>query len=141
MIINQRWILGYIIPFRNRLSDMPMSYKSYYNSRSNSIFGSKLPIRSSSEFVFDCGYTEIPFCSHFNLGSDSKDFILAFCEIYTQSPMQKVNSSQTIRDYKIPPIIIFSKCILKFSLYFSSGFLLSYIFLLHLIIFLYYICV
>ena len=124
MIINQRWILGYIIPLSYRFSDMPKNYKSHYNSRLDSIFGSKLPIRSSSKFVFDCGYTEIPFCSHF-----------------INHPVQKVHSLPNHRDYIISMVIIFSKWILKFSLYFSSGFLLCYIFMLHLIIFLYYICV
>jgi hypothetical protein len=95
MIINQRWILGYIIPLSYRFSDMPKNYKSHYNSRLDSIFGSKLPIRSSSKFVFDCGYTEIPFCNHF-----------------IQIPMQKVNSSQTIGVYIISMVIIFSKWIL-----------------------------
>ena len=82
------------IPLSYRLSDMHKNYKSYYNFRSNSIFGSKLPIRSSSKFVFDCGYTEIPFCNHFVL-----------------IPTQKVNSSQTIGDYIINNLIILCKCI------------------------------
>ena len=73
-----------LLPFDLSLSDMHKNYKSYYNFRSNSIFGSKLPIRSSLEFVFDCGYTEIPFCNHFY-----------------NNLMQKVHSCQTIRVYKI----------------------------------------
>ena len=116
MIINQRWILGYIIPLSYRLSDMPKNYKSHYNSRLDSIFGSKLPIRSSSKFVFDCGYTEIPFCNHFVL-----------------IPMQKVNSSQTIGVYIISMVIIFSKWIL--SIYYISrlGFELNLLFCCFLI--------
>ena len=116
MIVNQRWILGYIIPLSYRLSDMPKNYKSHYNSRLDSIFGSKLPIRSSSKFVFDCGYTEIPFCNHFVL-----------------IPMQKVNSSQTIGVYIISMVIIFSKWIL--SIYYISrlGFELNLLFCCFLI--------
>ena len=82
------------LPFDLSPSDLPKNYKPYYNSRLDSIFGSKLPIRSSSKFVFDCGYTEIPFCNHFVL-----------------IPMQKVNSSQTIGVYIISNLIILCKCI------------------------------
>ena len=71
------------IPLSYRF-DMPKNYKSYYSSRLDSIFGSKLPIRSSSKFVFDCGYTEIPFCNHF-----------------INHPTQKVNSFPNHRDYSI----------------------------------------
>ena len=67
-----------LLPFDLSQSDTHKNYKPYYNSRLDSIFGSKLPIRSSSKFVFDCGYTDIPFCNHFN-----------------KFPVQKVNSSQT----------------------------------------------
>ena len=133
MIISQRWILGYIIPLSYRLSDMPKNYKSHYNSRLDSIFGSKLPIRSSSKFVFDCGYTEIPFCNHFILRSDSKDFILAFCEICTQIPMQKVNSSQTIGVYIISMVIIFSKWILDIYYISRQSFELTLLFCCFLI--------
>jgi hypothetical protein len=96
MIINQRWILGYIIPLSYRFSDMPKNYKPYYNSRLSSIFGSLgLPISPSLKFVLGGGYTEIPFCNHF-----------------IRIPMQKVNSSQTIGVYIISMVIIFSKWIL-----------------------------
>ena len=116
MIINQRWILGYIIPLSYRLSDMPKNYKSHYNSRLDSIFGSKLPIRSSSKFVFDCGYTEIPFCNHF-----------------IQIPMQKVNSSQTIGVYIISMVIIFSKWILDIYYISRQSFELTLLFCCFLI--------
>ena len=111
-----------LLPFDLSQSDTHKNYKPYYNSRLDSIFGSKLPIRSSSKFVFDCGYTEIPFCSHF-----------------INHPVQKVHSLPNHRDYIISMVIIFSKWILKFSLYFTSEFWISYIFLLHSIIFYYYI--
>jgi len=60
------------LPFDLSPSDLPKNYKPYYNSRLDSIFGSKLPIRSSSKFVFDCGYTEIPFCNHFYIDPHAK---------------------------------------------------------------------
>ena len=71
--------MQFIYPLELSLVGLHKNYKSYYSSRLDSIFGSKLPIRSSSKFVFDCGYTDIPFCNHF-----------------INHPMQKVNSSQTI---------------------------------------------
>lgn len=108
-----------IIPFRNRLSDMPKNYKSHYNSRLDSIFGSKLPIRSSSKFVFDCGFTES-----------------LFVTTLFRSPMQKVNSIQTIRDYIISMVIIFSKWIL--DIYYISP-LDSYLVLFFCCIALYFI--
>ena len=71
------------IPLSYRF-DMPKNYKSYYNSRRNSIFASKFAIGSSFLFVFDCGFTEIPFCSH----------IINY-------PAQKVHSLPNHRDYII----------------------------------------
>ena len=116
MIINQRWILGFFLSPLEIARYVPKNYKSCYNSRSNSSFGSliDLPIRSSLEFVFDCGYTESLFVTTLEIPSCKKYII------------------QTIRDYIIGNIIILSKCILTISLYFFSGFDLCYIFCLHL---------
>ena len=110
-----------LLPFDLSLSDTHKNYKPYYNSRLDSIFGSKLPIRSSLEGVFDCGFTESLIVTTFI------------------NPLRNKYIIQTIRDYIISTTIIFSKWILKFSLYFSSGFLLCYIFCLHYVNFLLYI--
>ena len=111
MIINQRWILGFFLSPLEIARYVPKNYKSCYNSRSNSSFGSliDLPIRSSLEFVFDCGYTESLFVTTLEV------------------PLCKKYIIQTIRDYILSNIIILSKPILRFH-YISSLNLNSVIF-------------
>ena len=79
------------IPLSYRF-DMPKNYKSQYNSRINTIFDSEESISTSFIFVFVCGFTEIPFCSHF-----------------INHPVQKVHSLPNHRDYIININMVLNK--------------------------------
>ena len=89
--------MQFIYPLELSLVGLHKNYKSYYSSRRNSIFASKLAIGSSFLFVLDCGYTEIPFCDHF-----------------INHPTQKVNSFPNHRDYIININMVINKRLLYF---------------------------
>ena len=106
-----RWILGIILHPWVIAVCIPKNYKPHYNSRLDSCFASKFAIGSSSKCVFDCGYSDIPFCNHFN-----------------KFPVQKVNSSQTTGIIKYYPSLYFPSAFWSFHYISPLDFELLYFF-------------